>query len=144
MIWHKPSAFSLMALIIVLLPPASEGWGKVIFSVCSHLPGGGVPRPRSMGRCGTAFQVWMVGGYLGYPPGQVWMVGVGGGTWGTPLARSGWGYPPPFRSGWWGGTQFIPQPGLDGISSPPARSGWLGGTCGTPPTNRTGWGTPTH
>ena len=25
------------------LPPASEGWGKVIFSVCSHLQGGGYP-----------------------------------------------------------------------------------------------------
>ena len=25
-----------------LLPPASEGWGKVMFSVCSHLGGGGL------------------------------------------------------------------------------------------------------
>ena len=32
----------------MLLPPASEGWGKVIFSVCSHLQGGG----------GTPSQVW--------------------------------------------------------------------------------------
>ena len=36
-------------------------------------------------------QVWMVGRYPGYPPGQVWMVG---GTQGTP--HHDWmGYPPP-------------------------------------------------
>ena len=40
-----------------LLPTASEGWGKVMFSVCSHLMGGGypprgeeVPPPPSQGR----------------------------------------------------------------------------------------------
>ena len=27
-----------------LLPPASEGWGKVMFSVCSHLGGGSLSR----------------------------------------------------------------------------------------------------
>ena len=26
---------------VKLLPPASEGWGKVMFSVCSHIWGGG-------------------------------------------------------------------------------------------------------
>ena len=26
---------------LYFLPPASEGWGKVMFSVCSHLGGGG-------------------------------------------------------------------------------------------------------
>ena len=33
----------------VFLPPASEGWGKVIFSVCSYLEGGGVPRMAGVG-----------------------------------------------------------------------------------------------
>ena len=33
----------------LLLPPTSEGWGKVIFSACSHLQGG------------TLSQVWMQG-----------------------------------------------------------------------------------
>ena len=63
---------------------ASEGWGKVIFSVCSH-----------PGEVGTMSKVW--GGVgVGYPS-QVWDGGVGG----TP-ARSRWwggypGYPPPTR-----------------------------------------------
>ena len=104
---------------VYFLPPASEGWGKVIFSVCPHLQGGegtpsqvwvrGIPHPRSGGYPvpglggGTPFQVCGGGtssqfwggvypvpglgggypipgldgeGYLGYPPGQVWMVGV--------------------------------------------------------------------
>ena len=51
----------------VLLPTASKGWGKVMFSVCSHRGGGGTPaRSRR-------------GGYLSQ------------GTY--PLDRSGWGYP---------------------------------------------------
>ena len=32
-----------------LLPPASEGWGKVMFSVCSHLGGGGGSGPAGGG-----------------------------------------------------------------------------------------------
>ena len=39
-------------IFFLLLLPASEGWGKVIFSVCSHLRGEGYP-----------VQVWMVGVY---------------------------------------------------------------------------------
>ena len=76
-------------VVVRLLPPASEGWGKVIFSVCSHLARG---YPLSgLGGGGTPSQVW-VGGYPisglgvphrrsgwwgvpGVPPGQVWMVG---------------------------------------------------------------------
>ena len=52
----------------LLLPPTSEGWGKVLFSVClsvhtSDGVGGG-------GGVGVYFsQVWMVGG--GGYPGQV-------------------------------------------------------------------------
>ena len=55
--------------------------GKVIFSVCPHLPGGGrVPHLRSewggypisgLGRGGTPSQVW-----VGGTPSQVWVVGV--------------------------------------------------------------------
>ena len=70
------------------LPPASEGWGKVLFSVCLSVHmwgrgypsqvwrGGEVPHPRS-GRGGTPSLVWM--GvlphdqvWMGYPPGQTW------------------------------------------------------------------------
>ena len=58
-----------------LLPPASEGWGKVLFSVCLsvHISGGGVPQsglgrrvPQS-GLGGTPSQVW-----VGGTPSQVW------------------------------------------------------------------------
>ena len=35
------------------LPPASEGWGKVMFSVCSHLGGGG-SGPAGRGGSGPA------------------------------------------------------------------------------------------
>ena len=41
----------------VFLPPASEGWGKVMFSVCSHLGGGGQVQP-----AGRGCQVQPVGG----------------------------------------------------------------------------------
>ena len=40
-----PHAPSLSIAICTLLPPASEGWGKVMFSVCSHGGGGGYPYP---------------------------------------------------------------------------------------------------
>ena len=69
---------------------------------------------------GTPSQVWMVGGnwntprtrygwggYLEYPPDQVWMgyppnlVWMVEGTQGTPPTRSGWSTPPTW-SGWWG------------------------------------------
>ena len=93
-----------------LLPPASEGWGKVLFSVCLsvHTSTGGTPsqvwvgvlHPRSGWR-GTQSQVWMerfpIPG-LGVPhPSQVWMVEEVPGV-------------PPARSRWWG----VPPPGLDG------------------------------
>ena len=64
-----------------LLPPASEGWGKVIFSVCTHAgvphsEGGGIP----------SFQAWM-----GVPSHWNWMgvplisIGMGAGC-GYPLS----------------------------------------------------------
>ena len=91
-----------------LLPPASFGCGKVIFSLCMsvHTSTGGIPHPPS--------QVWMGGGYPipgldrgypitgldGYPWGTPWP-GLDGvppiparTVWGTPLARTGWGKPP--------------------------------------------------
>ena len=129
-----------------LLPPASEGLGKILFSACLsvHTSTGG-----------------------GYPLSQVWMVE------GDTLARSGWWGGTPARSGWGGGTQpgldggrrvlqpgldggwgrlpqpgldgggypsqvwmvgGVPQPGLDRGGYPPARSGWWGGTLA-----RSGW-----
>ena len=121
------------AVCFILLPPASEGWGKVLFSVCqSTLMGGypisgpagypisglgrGVPHPRS--------------GQGGYP-----IPGLDGGV---PHPRSGWGEVTQPRSGqggtptqvWTGG---YPNPGLDG-GVPHPRSGW------GVPHPRSGWG----
>ena len=72
---------------LYLLPPASEGWGKVLFSVClsvhtsrggtlvrSGWRGAGVPWPGLDDGGGYASQVWMVGGGT---PSQVLMVGGG-------------------------------------------------------------------
>ena len=86
---------------LTLLPPASQGWGKVIFSVyvsvhtstgggVPHLPMGGYPIPGQDG---------------GYPipgpdRGQYPIIGPDGGIphprsgWGVPHPRSGQGYPP--------------------------------------------------
>ena len=72
-----------------LLPPASEGWGKVMFSVCSHLGGGGqVSQPmEGGGGSGPASvgggQVQLAGGGGGSGPasgggGQVQLAGGGG------------------------------------------------------------------
>ena len=63
------------------LPPASKGWGKVLFSVCQSTPGGGVPHP------------------MGYPPdlGRGTPLDLGQGTpqtWdGVPPPGPGMGYP---------------------------------------------------
>ena len=35
-----PLKGKVATLIVMFLPPASEGWGKVIFSVCQSTPGG--------------------------------------------------------------------------------------------------------
>ena len=79
--------------LVYLLPPASEGWGKVIFSVCSHLRGGGgypIPglwiggdTPSQVGVGDTMSQVWVEGypipGLGGgvYPVPGLWVGGVG-------------------------------------------------------------------
>ena len=89
----------------LLLPPASEGWGKVIFSVCPHLRGrgGGVPCSAEGGVPHS--QVSTGGGYsISVPHSQVCMGGTPSRVWigGYPPSRSGprsrWGYPHP-RSG---------------------------------------------
>ena len=128
-----PQIDTIMIFLITSLPPASEGWGKVIFSVCSHLWGGGypisglvggVPHPRS-GWGGTPSQVW-VGGTRS----QVWMVG---GKWGTPT-MTGWGTST--MTGW--GTphcDWMGYPHHDWIGYHPTMTGW-----GTP--TMTAWGTP--
>ena len=82
----------------VFLPPASEGWREVIFSVWPHLFGGrgGAPDPALDGG-GYPIQPWMGGGYLiqpwrGYPI-QPW-------TGGVPYPALDGGVPQP----WTGGT----------------------------------------
>ena len=127
------------------LPPASEGWRKVMFSLCPPLREGGyphlavggysiLPHGRGRGIPHHSRDGGMVppsspnrGGYPGVLPCQQ-----DGGTppltrwgyppsarWGTPCSDLGWGYPPIRKDG---GTPY-----------------WEG--CGTPPF-RTGWGTP--
>ena len=114
-----------------LLPPASEGWGKVIFSLCVSvhtLMGGGVPHLRS-GWVGTPSQVWLGG----YPiPGLAGGYPISGLAGGVPHLRSGWGELPHLRSGGYpisglgrGGTPS--QVWVGGV--PHLR---LGGTQGTP------------
>ena len=106
------------------LPPASAGWGKVMFSVYSHLWGGypipgpdrgypipgpdgrGVLHPRSgqgVPHCRSCWvEVPHPADWMGYPPSKT--------GWGTPIQD------------WMG----YPYPRLDGV----------------PPPSRTGWGTP--
>ena len=78
---------------LVLLPPASVGWGKVIVSLCLLVhKGGGVP-PSGLGWVGTPIKLW-TGGYPhpaldgGVPPaslGRGYRPGVG-----TPPPTQGW------------------------------------------------------
>ena len=95
-----------------LLPPASEGWGKVLFSICQSTPrpggGGVVPHPSWQGE-GTPVLSQARGtpsGWWGIPHpiwlmGHVLPVGTGWGypnpdlAWGSPLSSTGWDTPPP-------------------------------------------------
>ena len=115
----------IVAYCFIFLPPASEGWGKVLFSVCLsvHISGGGTP-VRSRG--GTPSQVWSGG--RGDPiPGLV-----GGYPGVHPMTRSGWGTPPGTGMGYpprtWDGV-----PPLPGIGYPP------GPGMGYPPRPGTGY-----
>ena len=81
------------------LPPASEGWGKIMFSVCSHLGGGGVSPAGG-------------GGFRSVQP-----VGGGGGGSG-PASRGGGGQVQPA-----GGGQVQPA---GGGSGPASRGGGSG------------------
>ena len=97
-----------------LLPPASQGWGKVLFSVCLsvHISGGvpqsglgGVPHPKSGG--------YPIPGLDGVPPSQTWD--------GVPPPRPGTGYP---RILGWGtppdlGRGTLPPPDLRWGTPPP-------------------------
>ena len=93
------------------LPPASEGWGKVLFLVCLsvHTLIGGIPKPGLDGG-GYPSQVWMVGvprvpprpgldgrGYPGYPH-HDWMGYPPLSLDGVPPTITGWGNPPPQTS----------------------------------------------
>ena len=106
------------------------GWGGTLSQVWVRrypVPGlgVGVPHPRSG---------W---GAPGVPPSQVWMVG---GTWGTPLARSGWWGDPILGLGvggtwgtqqarsWWWRVPWVPPPlWLDGVPPSPPPPSWLDG-----------------
>ena len=81
------------------LPTSSEGWGKVMFSVCPYLAGGGVPRP---GQARGVSQPGPDGGYpsqgvhkvgytspavMGYPP----QPGPQGGVPPPPVQDNRWG-----------------------------------------------------
>ena len=130
------------------LPTASEGWGKVIFSVCPHLGGclPGIP-PGQVRMGGTP-----VGGHLpGVPPWPGQDSGVpqpgthlprvppgpvrtgdtparGTPARDTPLPRSGWGYPnqgvPTWITHWPGQDGGYPSQGHAYLGYPLARSGW--------------------
>ena len=115
-------------LVVLLLPPASEGWGKVIFSVCtpSQVRGGG-GYPILGLRWGERY------------PSQVW-----DGCGGTLTRSRCWGGGTPARSRWWGvpphpGMRYSPDLGWGTPPGPgmgyPPDLGW-----GTP--QNLGWGTP--
>ena len=93
----------------MLLPPASEGWGKVMFSVCSHRGGGGQVQP-------GGGQVQLAGG-----GGGGCQVQLAGGGCQVQLAGGG------VRSSWRGGVRSSCQGGvqvqLPGGGSGPAAGG---------------------
>ena len=107
-----------------LLPPASEGWQNVMFSLCPPFQGvGGLPDPRS--------------GQGGYP--------IPGLDRGVPHPRFRWGYPillmggTPIQDQDWMG---YPHPRLDRV--PPVQD-WMGyprPRLDWVPPSKTGWGIP--
>ena len=105
-----------------LLPSASEGWGKVIVSVCPHFRGRGYPVTGLDG--GTPSQVQMRGTpsqvQMGGTPSQVYTGGTLFCWWGTPSKIKTGGTPhiPPVQD-WMG----YPHPRDDGV--PPIQD-WMG------------------
>ena len=109
------------------LPPASEEWGKVLFSVClsvhTSTGGGGVPQSGldGWGGGGVVRSGWLDGGQVligGGTPAQVWMGGY----------LPPWldGVPPPHHHEWMG---YPPLPWVDGVTPPP----WVDGVPPFPP-----------
>ena len=103
-------------MITHLLPPASEGWGTVLFSVCQSTPQLG-------GRGGTPSQVRTRGGHTS-------QVTTGGSPFqvrtGVPPSQVRMGLTHP-RSGQWGGgggEEGTAIPGQDG-GPPPPSAGWV-------------------
>ena len=99
------------------LPPASEGWGKVLFSVCLSVHtsmGWGYPVP---GLDGGGYPIPGLGGGILHPADGYPIPGLGGG--------GGAGYQIQLMGGtpsqvWMGVSQGTPRQGLDGVH-PPAR-----------------------
>ena len=104
-----------------LLPPASEGWGKVLFSVCQFTSrrGEGTPSCRQGGGGGTPSQVRMGGGW--------WVLHFTSGWWGGgyPHPRSGWGVGVSPLQVWMGtgATTILGQDGGQGVPPSQVRTG---------------------
>ena len=144
-----------VCVCVSLLPPASEGWGKVMFSVCSHLggggggitqnsmgqtPGGGYPYPimlckitqNSMGQTprGVPCQVQPGGGCT--LPGVPYLgippgqVRIGGTQLGQQKEYS-------LHGGRYMPLAFTQEDFLSQLGYPPTRSGWGGTLPGYPP-----------
>ena len=131
------SAISFINLHQEYLPTASEGWGKVMFSVCPHPKGDtpvrsrwGAPQPGLMGGVG----------------GVLWPGPIGGvpqpGPTGDGVPQPRWrGVSQPGLTGgcpsqvWWDTQGVVPRAGM----GTPTRSGWVYPSCGTP---WQGWGIP--
>ena len=107
--------------IFQLLSPASDGWGKVMSSVCSPSRGGGTPVPGS-------FQCLWSQAFSGGTP----VRGTFHGLWSQVLSAMTGVRPPPARTGVSPGQDWgVPWPGL---GYPPSQD-W-----GTPPDRfRCGW-----
>ena len=83
----------------ILLPPASEGWGKVMFSVCLHLGGGVSPAGWGGGGSGPAGRGGGGSGPAGRGGDQVSQPMGGGGSGQVSQPTGGGGV----RSSWGGG-----------------------------------------
>ena len=116
--------FSVTGRVYYFLPPTSEEWGEVLFSVCQFTPRpgerGGYPIP-GLGGGGYPIPGPGAGGTLSYV--QV----------GVPHSRSRWGVP---QSRW----GYPSHPGLDGATASPGAPAIQDWIAYLP--SRIGWGTP--